>query len=105
MLCAISIVGVKALTILTVDIALNSRKVTQYQAKDVILALKRKTKSSLVFCWAYAVADQRPMDRRCFSSKQHRQANGGGMLRTCGFSADFGKSSLKRWQQDELAYA
>lgn len=42
MLCAILSCGVKALTILTVDIALNSRKVTQYQAKQVILALKRE---------------------------------------------------------------
>jgi hypothetical protein len=52
MLCAMDHVGVKALTILTVDIALNSRKVTQYQAKDVILAVKQKTKSSLVLCFA-----------------------------------------------------
>ena len=42
MLCAINHHGVKALTILGVDIALNSRKVTQYQAKHVNLALKRK---------------------------------------------------------------
>jgi len=52
MLCAIHQAGVKALTILTVDIALNSRKVTQYQAKDVILAVKRKTKSALVVRFA-----------------------------------------------------
>lgn len=51
MLCAIDHLGVKALTILTVDIALNSRKVTQYQAKHVNLALKRKIESSFRICF------------------------------------------------------
>jgi len=51
MLCARHHVGLKALTILTVDIALNSRKVTQYQAKDVILAVKQKTRSLRVLCF------------------------------------------------------
>lgn len=46
MLCAIISTGVKPLTILTVDIALKSRKVTQYQAKHVTLALKWKMGSS-----------------------------------------------------------
>lgn len=51
MLCAIHHLGVKALTILTVDIALNSRKVTQYQAKHVNLALKWEIESSFRICF------------------------------------------------------
>jgi len=62
MLCAIGQLGVKALTILTVDIALNSRKVTQYQAKHVNLALKRKIGNSFHSVFG-VLTGQRPNDR------------------------------------------
>ncbi len=62
MLCAIVSGGVKALTILTVEIALKSRKVTQYQAKHVNLALKQKMGSSFPSVFG-VLTGQRPNDQ------------------------------------------
>jgi len=62
MLCAIISSGVKALTILTVDIALKSRKVTQYQAKHVNLAPKRKMGNSFHSVFG-VLTGQRPNDQ------------------------------------------
>jgi len=62
MLCAIISTGVKPLTILTVDIALKSRKVTQYQAKHVTLAWKWKWEvHSLLFWRLYRPEAKRPV--------------------------------------------
>lgn len=62
MLCAMHPSGVISLTILTVDIALKSRKVTQYQAKHVNLALKTENLEFMCFCFG-AMPDERSIGR------------------------------------------